>query len=153
MLIHSTISRSIPHPQSISLSNSINFLPGFRNLSLINKPKFNSLIISNYSSSSSSSSSSFVSNVNYKSVDYEKKPGATVTWKAIYKRISMMGNREKGSSNVLNQWENEGKTVTKWELCRLVKELRKYGRYKLALEVFYLNFIAIKACFGLLIGS
>lgn len=47
-----------------------------------------------------------------------------------------MGNREKGSSSVLNQWENEGKTVTKWELCRLVKELRKYGRFNLALEVY-----------------
>ncbi|KAI3758027.1 hypothetical protein L6452_05574 [Arctium lappa] len=33
------------------------------------------------------------------------------------------------------QASQEGRTVTKWELCRLVKELRKYDRYKLALQV------------------
>ncbi|KAL8229663.1 hypothetical protein R6Q57_014563 [Mikania cordata] len=47
-----------------------------------------------------------------------------------------MGNPEKGATEVLNQWENEGKKVTKWELCRIVKELRKYGRQKLALEIY-----------------
>ena len=46
-----------------------------------------------------------------------------------------MGDPEKGATQVLNQWENEGKKVTKWELCRIVKEMRKYGRHKLALEV------------------
>ncbi|KAK9068791.1 hypothetical protein SSX86_012907 [Deinandra increscens subsp. villosa] len=131
MLIHSPISQSPPHPHLISLSsssssyflpNSINFLSGFRN-----SPLKTPLIIKNCSSVSQA----------YKTVDYEKKPGTTtVTWKTIYKRVSMMGDREKGSSGVLNQWENEGKTVNKWELCRLVKELRKYGRYKLALEVY-----------------
>ncbi|GJU60594.1 hypothetical protein Tco_1238360, partial [Tanacetum coccineum] len=70
----------------------------------------------------------------YGTVDYEKKPGTSVTWKAIYKRISLMGDPEKGATQVLNQWENEGKKVTKWELCRIVKEMRKYGRHKLALE-------------------
>ncbi|XP_071719728.1 pentatricopeptide repeat-containing protein At1g02150-like [Rutidosis leptorrhynchoides] len=142
MLIHSTISQSPPHPQPISfisssssssysLTNSINFLRGFCN-SPIKKHKFTSFIVKNCSPSSS-----FVTNVySYGTVDYEKKPGTIVTWKAIYKRISLMGSREKGSSNVLNQWENEGKSVTKWELCRLVKELRKYGRYNLALEVY-----------------
>ncbi|KAL7616601.1 hypothetical protein Lser_V15G03101 [Lactuca serriola] len=137
MLLHSTISQSPPHPQllslsssSSSLSNSINFLPGFRN-SPLKRAQFSSLVIRNCSSSL------YASNVyNYGTVDYEKKPGTTVAWKAIYKKISMMGNREKGSSSVLNQWENEGKTTTKWELCRLVKELRKYGRYNLALEVY-----------------
>ncbi|KAK9051492.1 hypothetical protein SSX86_028119 [Deinandra increscens subsp. villosa] len=59
-----------------------------------------------------------------------------VTWKAIYKRISFMGNPEKGAIEVLNQWENEGKSVTKWELSRVVKEMRKYGSYKLALEIY-----------------
>ncbi|KAI3768489.1 hypothetical protein L2E82_19212 [Cichorium intybus] len=47
-----------------------------------------------------------------------------------------MGNPEKGATEVLNQWENEGKKVTKWELCRIVKEMRKYGPYKLALEIY-----------------
>jgi len=46
-----------------------------------------------------------------------------------------MENPELGSGSVLNQWENDGKRLTKWELCRVVKELRKYKRYQQALEV------------------
>ena len=46
-----------------------------------------------------------------------------------------MGNPEMGAGSVLNQWENEGKRLTKWELCRVVKELRKFKRFKMALEV------------------
>ena len=46
-----------------------------------------------------------------------------------------MENPEMGSASVLNQWENEGKRLTKWELCRVVKELRKFKRFKMALEV------------------
>ncbi|KAL5560625.1 hypothetical protein UlMin_036836 [Ulmus minor] len=59
-----------------------------------------------------------------------------VKWNAIYKRISLMENPELGSSSVLNQWEKEGRQLTKWELCRVVKELRKYKRYERALEVY-----------------
>ena len=47
----------------------------------------------------------------------------------------MMENPELGSASVLNQWENEGRTLTKWELCRVVKELRKYRKYDRALQV------------------
>lgn len=47
-----------------------------------------------------------------------------------------MENPEMGSASVLNQWENEGKRLTKWELCRVVKELRKFKRFKMALEVY-----------------
>nr|XP_043611196.1 pentatricopeptide repeat-containing protein At1g02150-like [Erigeron canadensis] len=145
MLIHSTLSQSPPHPHphpqlisfSSSFSNSIYFLSGFPKSHLKTSHFKPPIIITKCSSSSSSSSSSYVSNVyNYGAVDYEKKQGTTVTWKAIYKRISMIGSREKGSSSVLNQWENEGKSVTKWELCRLVKELRKYGRFRLAFEIY-----------------
>lgn len=46
-----------------------------------------------------------------------------------------MENPEMGAATVLNQWENEGKRLTKWELCRVVKELRKFKRFKMALEV------------------
>ncbi|KAI3708400.1 hypothetical protein L2E82_37569 [Cichorium intybus] len=49
-------------------------------------------------------------------VDYENKLRTTVTWKVIYKRVSLMGNPEKGAAEVLNQWENDGKKITKWEL-------------------------------------
>lgn len=41
-----------------------------------------------------------------------------------------------GSAEVLNRWENEGKTLTKWELSRVVKELRKYKKFRRALEVY-----------------
>ncbi|XP_022857435.1 pentatricopeptide repeat-containing protein At1g02150-like [Olea europaea var. sylvestris] len=70
----------------------------------------------------------------YGTVDYEKRPA--MTWNAIYKRISMMENPHMDSASVLNQVENEGKNLTKWELCRVVKELRKFRRYKYALEVY-----------------
>ncbi|KAK9065446.1 hypothetical protein SSX86_014845 [Deinandra increscens subsp. villosa] len=143
MLLHQTISQPPPHHlQSIStlssssssnLSNSLNFPHGSR-ISALRNPQFNPLVIKNRSLSCQASS---VSNVhNYGRVDYENKPATTVTWKAIYKRISLMGNPEKGATEVLNQWEDEGKKVTKWELCRIVKELRKYGRQKLALEIY-----------------
>ncbi|KAI3750909.1 hypothetical protein L2E82_21822 [Cichorium intybus] len=36
-------------------------------------------------------------------VDYENKLRTTVTWKVIYKRVSLMGNPEKGAAEVLNQ--------------------------------------------------
>jgi hypothetical protein len=58
-----------------------------------------------------------------------------VKWNAIYKRISLMENHELGSGSVLDQWEKEGRKLSKWELCRVVKELRKFKRYKHALEV------------------
>lgn len=48
----------------------------------------------------------------------------------------MMEKPELGAASVLNQWENEGRNLTKWELCRVVKELRKFKRYNLALEVY-----------------
>jgi len=70
---------------------------------------------------------------NYGTLDYERKPN--VKWNSIYRRISMMENPELGSASVLNQWENEGRTLTKWELCRVVKELRKYRKYDRALQV------------------
>ena len=69
----------------------------------------------------------------YGTVDYERRP--LVKWNAVYRRISLMENPEMGSASVLNQWENEGKRLTKWELCRVVKELRKFKRFKMALEV------------------
>lgn len=50
----------------------------------------------------------------YGTVDYEKRPA--MTWNAIYKRISMMENPHMDSDSVLNQVENEGKNLTKWEL-------------------------------------
>ncbi|KAF8019561.1 hypothetical protein BT93_G0294 [Corymbia citriodora subsp. variegata] len=67
-------------------------------------------------------------------MDYERRP--MVKWNAVFRRISHMESPELGAATVLNQCEDEGKKLTKWELCRVVKELRKYKRYKLALEVY-----------------
>ncbi|XP_022943029.1 pentatricopeptide repeat-containing protein At1g02150 [Cucurbita moschata] len=70
----------------------------------------------------------------YGTVDFERRP--MVKWNAIYRRISLMENPELGSASVLNQWENEGKKITKWEIFRVIKELRKYRRYERALEIY-----------------
>ncbi|KAH6826146.1 Tetratricopeptide repeat superfamily protein [Perilla frutescens var. hirtella] len=73
----------------------------------------------------------------YGTLDYEKRP--PLKWNAIFKKISMLDNSELNvgtAASVLNQTENEGKRLTKWELSRVVKELRKFRRFKLALEVY-----------------
>ncbi|XWS45800.1 hypothetical protein CRYUN_Cryun14cG0010600 [Craigia yunnanensis] len=70
----------------------------------------------------------------YGTMDYERRP--MIKWNAIYRKISLMENPELGSATVLNDWEKGGRKLTKWELCRVVKELRKYKRYKQALEVY-----------------
>lgn len=56
-------------------------------------------------------------------------------WNAVYKRISMLEDSNLGAASVLNQIENEGKRLSKWELSRVVKELRKFRRFNYALEV------------------
>lgn len=61
-----------------------------------------------------------------------------------------MEKPELGSATVLNQWEKEGRRLTKWELCRIVKELRKYKRYDRALEVIIREKINL---FGILFGD
>ncbi|XP_010246096.1 PREDICTED: pentatricopeptide repeat-containing protein At1g02150 [Nelumbo nucifera] len=71
---------------------------------------------------------------NYGTVDYERKP--VLKWNSLYRRISLMENPELGSSTVLDQWEKEGRKLSKWVLSRVVKELRKFRRYKFALEVY-----------------
>ncbi|CAI9769377.1 unnamed protein product [Fraxinus pennsylvanica] len=48
----------------------------------------------------------------------------------------MLENPQMGSASVLNQMENEGKKLSKWELCKVVKDLRKFRRFKHALEVY-----------------
>ncbi|GAB4844272.1 hypothetical protein Ancab_037636 [Ancistrocladus abbreviatus] len=67
-------------------------------------------------------------------LDYERRP--MLKSNNIYQRLSLMKNPEMGAAAVLNECENEGKKLTKWELCRVVRELRKFKKYKLALEVY-----------------
>ncbi|KAK9273222.1 hypothetical protein L1049_018029 [Liquidambar formosana] len=128
MLLQFTISSPLQHhhaPLSSNLSYSGPLLSGFSNCT--------PLRTINYHNSHSITCS--ISQVHtYGTVDYERRP--MVKWNAIYRRISLMENPDLGSASVLNQWENEGKKFTKWELCRVVKELRKYRRFKQALEVY-----------------
>ena len=66
-------------------------------------------------------------------VGYKRRP--IETWNAICRRISLIENPEVDSSTVLNKWEDQGKWLTKLDLCKVIKELRKYKRHKRALEV------------------
>ncbi|GER43220.1 pentatricopeptide repeat-containing family protein [Striga asiatica] len=78
---------------------------------------------------------SSVSNVHrYGTVDYEKRP--TPKWNDICKKIFKLENSNLGAASVLNQMENKGKMITKWEISNILKELRKFRRFKLALEVY-----------------
>ncbi|CAM8910969.1 hypothetical protein QQ045_032592 [Rhodiola kirilowii] len=71
----------------------------------------------------------------YGTTDFEKRP--VQKWNVTYRKISLMENNSDASAtSVLNQAESEGKKFTKWELCKIVKELRKYRRFRLALEVY-----------------
>ncbi|CAJ1948964.1 unnamed protein product [Sphenostylis stenocarpa] len=70
----------------------------------------------------------------YGTVDYERRP--IVRWNDVYRRISLNPDTDVTSAEVLNRWENEGRHLTKWELSRVVKELRKYKKFRRALEVY-----------------
>ncbi|XP_011621506.1 pentatricopeptide repeat-containing protein At1g02150 [Amborella trichopoda] len=77
-------------------------------------------------------SSASISQVhNYGTVDFERKP--PVQWNHLYKRISLSGL---GSGEVLEEWMMQGRKISKWELRRISKELRKFRRFYLALQVY-----------------
>lgn len=69
----------------------------------------------------------------YGTVDYERRP--VLKWNSLYRRISTMEDPSLGSGIVLDRWEAEERRLSKWDLCRVAKELRKFRRHKLALEV------------------
>jgi hypothetical protein len=51
------------------------------------------------------------------------------------KRLLQLIYPKRSAVVVLRRWAEEGRTVQKYQLNRVVRELRKYGRYKHALEV------------------
>eukprot|EP01018_Ginkgo_biloba_P007817 Gb_14212 [translate_table: standard] len=53
----------------------------------------------------------------------------------LYRRISRLGDPKHSAVTALEQWIREGRRPKKWQLKRIVKELRKYNRYKHALEI------------------
>ncbi|GER43222.1 pentatricopeptide repeat-containing family protein [Striga asiatica] len=71
----------------------------------------------------------------YGTVDYEKKP--TLKWNNICKKIFKLEKSNLGAASVLTQVENEGKTITKLEILKILMELRKFRRFKLALEILF----------------
>ncbi|KAL0905017.1 hypothetical protein M5K25_027188 [Dendrobium thyrsiflorum] len=70
----------------------------------------------------------------YGTVDYERRP--PLKWSSLYRRISIMENPNADSATVLEQWEGAERKLSKWDLCRVVKELRRFGRFKRALEIY-----------------
>lgn len=54
----------------------------------------------------------------------------------LYRRLSALGGAPEGSvKNTMNKWLREGKSVRARDVVTYVKELRKYKRFKHALEV------------------
>jgi len=69
--------------------------------------------------------------------DVNNQRSVAPKWTPIFKKVSFIDDPEfKRVPSALDQIEKEGKKLTKWELCVVVKELRKFKRFKPALEVY-----------------
>ncbi|KAL6652297.1 hypothetical protein ACP70R_011222 [Stipagrostis hirtigluma subsp. patula] len=69
----------------------------------------------------------------YGTVDYERR--APMRWSTLYRRIAVgQGGRPVGRT--LLAWDEGERRLDKWELCRIAKELRKFRRFNLALQVY-----------------
>ncbi|KAL5214682.1 hypothetical protein ABZP36_003834 [Zizania latifolia] len=86
------------------------------------------------SSSSSAAAGKQVAKVHsYGTVDYERR--ASLRWSSLYRRIAVdHGGRPVGRTLVA--WDEGERRLHKWELCRTAKELRKFRRFNLALQVY-----------------
>lgn len=60
---------------------------------------------------------------------------------SLYRRLSPMGDWSESMVPILNQWVQEGRDVNKPALQLIIKQLRRYKRYKHALEVSSLLFL------------
>ncbi|KAH9606592.1 hypothetical protein KSS87_016122 [Heliosperma pusillum] len=123
MILQSTLSPSSPHP----ISSPLYYPHGSSSSSFVSFPIIRTHQLYNNISIKCSISQS-------ETMDYEKKN--ILKWNNIFKRISTMENPQMDVASVLNQCQIEGKKISKWEICRIVKELRKFRRFKLALEVY-----------------
>ncbi|KAL9245233.1 hypothetical protein vseg_018909 [Gypsophila vaccaria] len=121
---------------SSSSSSSLNFPHGYASLGAYPCGKLEYKCSNTLPTIRSSFSFSFSDVHSYGTVDYEKRP--MIKWGVIFKRISAVNDNDAKMcvADVLNHCEKQGKRITKWELCRIVKQLRKFKRYSLALQVY-----------------
>lgn len=61
--------------------------------------------------------------------------GAAGSGDTLGKRLLRLIYPKRSAVVVLRRWAEEGRAVQKYQLNRVVRELRKYGRFKHALEV------------------
>jgi hypothetical protein len=74
-----------------------------------------------------------VANVHsYGTVDFERRPA--LRWSSLYRRVAV-GNRGRPVGRILADWDEGERRLDKWELCRIARELRKFRRFNLALQV------------------
>ena len=71
----------------------------------------------------------------YGTVDYERR--APLRWGTLYRCIAV-GHGGRPVSRTLGSWDEGERRLDKWELCRIAKELRKFRRFNLALQVAFL---------------
>ncbi|CAD6260119.1 unnamed protein product [Miscanthus lutarioriparius] len=69
----------------------------------------------------------------YGAVDYERRP--PLRWSTLYRRIAV-GHGGRPVGRTLGAWDEGERRLDKWELCRIAKELRKFRRFNLALQVY-----------------
>lgn len=61
--------------------------------------------------------------------------GARAGRENLFRRISPLGNPNCSVIPELQRWVDEGKSLGKWELQLIIKQLRKYRRYQHALQI------------------
>uniref|UniRef100_A0A0D9W7S5 Pentacotripeptide-repeat region of PRORP domain-containing protein n=1 Tax=Leersia perrieri TaxID=77586 RepID=A0A0D9W7S5_9ORYZ len=69
----------------------------------------------------------------YGTVDYERR--AAMRWSSLYRRIAV-GHGGRPVGRTLVAWDEGERRLDKWELCRIARELRKFRRFNLALQVY-----------------
>ncbi|XP_047956069.1 pentatricopeptide repeat-containing protein At1g02150-like [Salvia hispanica] len=120
----------------LQISSSLSLSSGLQNSAFFHKQPNLSIAFKTLNNPAFVTCSSAPQPYSYGTVDYENRP--MVKWNAVFKKISLLDNSvlDVGAASVLNQTENEGKNLSKWELSRVVKELRKFRRFRLALQVY-----------------
>uniref|UniRef100_A0A0K8RGQ7 Putative chloroplast n=1 Tax=Ixodes ricinus TaxID=34613 RepID=A0A0K8RGQ7_IXORI len=135
MLLQPTIPKPSPNypKQNVSASNALSFSSGLlQNSTFFLKKSI--LYTTGYKTHEENAVFVTCSSTPRGTVDYGKR--ALLNWSDVYKKLYMLKKSDSGAAAVLSRIENEGKKITKWELSKVVKELRKLKRFKLALEIY-----------------